>query len=266
MWPHLHFCADLHFIVDGATPTTTGNLRGWNSGIHSTKSTSDVDNGGRWGQRELDVLISHVASNDETPFLSGQETSDKSTPKTTTKRKSFVKVPKKCVRNEGNSIGNTSPEWWKPAPHLHIQLSRPSPIYSRNLVSIQFPGHSSNFTIFPFIHQFVSYDWRQQQQMLFTPISLFFPSKLLLQFTKPLTAIINHEAFLFCFSDQVIYGGLSFPRIFSRSKMTFKLLTFQWFKVSTLRSWSKLRTNFKLRTTFELSTHECTPSEGPISS
>ena len=138
-----------------------------------------------------------------------------------------LKLPKKCVRNEGNSIGNTSPEWWKPAPHLHIQLSRPSPIYSRNLVSIQFPGHSSNFTIFPFIHQFVSYDWRQQQQMLFTPISLFFPSKLLLQFTKPLTAIINHEAFLFCFSDQVIYGGLSFPRIFSRSKMTFKLLTFQ---------------------------------------
>ena len=84
----------IHFIVDGATPTTTGNLRGWNSGIHSTKSTSDVDNGGRWGQREQDVLISHVASNDETPFLSGQETSDKSTPKTTTKRKSFVKLTK----------------------------------------------------------------------------------------------------------------------------------------------------------------------------
>ena len=133
-----------------------------------------------------------------------------------------LKLPKKCVRNEGNSIGNTSPEWWKPAPHLHIQLSRPSPIYSRNLVSIQFPGHSSNFTIFPFIHQFVSYDWRQQQQMLFTPISLFFPSKLLLQFTKPLTAIINHEAFLFCFCfffrSGDLWRPLFFPHIFSQDR------------------------------------------------
>ena len=62
----------------------------------STKSTSDVDNRGRRGQREReqDVLISHVAANDETPFLSGQQTSDKSTPKTTTKRKSFVKLTK----------------------------------------------------------------------------------------------------------------------------------------------------------------------------
>jgi hypothetical protein len=78
----------------------------------------------------------------------------------------------------------------------------------------------------------------------------FFPSKLLLQFTKPLTALINHEAFLFCFSDQVIYGA-SFFRQFLEIKNDFQIdvysncsrqsRAFQWFKVSKLRSQPKLR-------------------------